>query len=192
MIRKWGNTAEVPEKQRDLFVDSLSDIDSQTLVQMNNTEIENKLFDTYNNFDPERLRGFRGLGSLFSSKPEETAESEYGEYTQAIPWIDSFMQYVQDFVQPFAQIRPLNYNVYQTLQLVSGKDTPTIDKEVRTFYCPVCLKEKDLRYSNNTRYEDSKAEYLKPLFNTRLGNYVSCEACYKSADGFEGLGSLFS
>ncbi len=192
MIRKWGNTADVPEKQRDLFVDSLSDIDSQTLVQMNTTDIEQKLFDTYDNFDPEKMRGFRGLGSLFSSKPEETAESEYGEYTQAIPWIDSFMQYVKDYVQPFAQIRPLNYNVYQTLQLVSGEDTPTIDKEVRTYFCPVCLNEKDLRYSRNTRYDDSKEEYLKPLFNTRFGSYVYCESCYKSADGFEGLGSLFA
>ena len=191
MIRKWGSTADVPEKQRDLFVDSLSDIDSHTLVQMNTTEIENKLFDTYHNFDPDKMRGFRGLGSLFSSKPEETAESEYGEYTQAVPWVDSFMQYVQDYVQPFARIRPLNYNVYQTLQLVSGEDTPTIDKEVRTFFCPVCLTEKDLRYSNNTRYDDSKEEYLKPLFNTRMGNYVYCASCYKSADGFEGLGSLF-
>ena len=190
MIRKWGSTAEVPEKQRDLFVDSLSDIDSQTLVQMNTSEIEHKLFDTYHNFDPEKMRGFRGLGSLFSSE-KETAESEYGEYTQAIFWIDSFMQYVKDFVQPFAQIRPLNYNVYQTLQLVSGEDTPTIGKEVRTFFCPVCLNEQDLRYSNNTRYDDSKEEYLKPLFNTRLGNYVYCGSCYKSANGFEGLGSLF-
>ena len=191
MIRKWGDVADPPDTVRDLFVDSLSDIDSQTLVQMNNTEIENKLFDTYNNFDPANMRGFRGLGSLFSSKPTETAESEYGEYTQSIPWVDSFIQYVQDFVQPFARIRPLNYNAHQTLQLVSGKDTPIIDKEVRTFYCPVCLKDKDLRYSDTTRYDDSKEEYLKPLFNTRLGNYVYCESCYKSANGFEGLGSLF-
>ncbi len=191
MIRKWGDVADPPDTVRDLFVDSLSDIDSQTLVQMNNTEIENKLFDTYHNFDPANMRGFRGLGSLFSSKPTETAESEYGEYTQSIPWVDSFIQYVQDFVQPFARIRPLNYNAYQTLQLVSGKDTPIIDKEVRTFYCPVCLKDKDLRYSDTTRYDDSKEEYLKPLFNTRLGNYVYCESCYKSANGFEGLGSLF-
>lgn len=191
MIRKWGDVADSPDTVRDLFVDSLSDIDSQTLVQMNNTEIENKLFDTYNNFDPANMRGFRGLSSLFSSKPTETAESEYGEYTQSIPWVDSFIQYVQDFVQPFARIRPLNYNAYQTLQLVSGEDTPIIDKEVRTFYCPVCLKDKDLRYSNTTRYDDSKEEYLKPLFNTRLGNYVYCESCYKSANGFEGLGSLF-
>jgi hypothetical protein len=194
-INSWITSAEVPDAQAKFFHAALKNIPLDILLSMSNTEIETSLARKYANFDPdEDVGGFEGLGSLFGDpKPPPTAESEYGDYSYSIPWIDSLMETFSS-VQPFSKVRPLNFNEYQMLQIITGTDTPEIQKKVFSYYCPKCRAEKKIKYSMGTRYNEDAEEYLKPLFNTGKGvesAYYFCDTCYDNADGFAGLGSLF-
>lgn len=195
LIDSWTSSADVPEPQAKFFHAALYNTPLDKLLSMSNTEIETSLARKYANFDPDEDAGFRGLGSLFSDpEPTPTAESEYGEYSYAIPWIDSLMETFSS-IQPFSKVRPLNFNEYQLLQIITGTDTPDIQKKVFSYYCPKCRADKRIKYSMGTVYDEDAEEYLKPLFNTGKGinlGYYYCNTCYDNIEGYEGLGSLFS
>lgn len=194
IIKAWGRGEDLPDPTLELYFDTFTPLSPQELQSLNTTELENKLEYTYENFDPDDV--FTGLGSLFDpDPPEPTVYEHYGDLSQAVVLLDSFIEFAQLY-EPIARIHPINFNPYQTLELITNVDTffrkyPVAKKPITQYYCPVCKKVERLESTSQPRREDGNNVAKALFYRPRTNSYYMCKKCYDDTDGFAGLGSLF-